>query len=263
MADDNGISELRRTTEELKRCIEVVRHRAGTWSIPSTPPALASPDWNFPTFEKYFNQRLTDLALLLRERYEAQQTGVTAALAAAEKAVNAALIAAEKAVDKAEGAQQLRNEAQNEFRKSLSDLSGLMWTTKEGTAAVEALRREINAMMTNQESRIGIVERNAGDKWSSKDGLAAVDSARRERVESFALLEKRTGALETGYANLQGRIWAVGGSFTVMIVIIQLAMHFIPLAPSPPQPASYGATSSQWPTAVPTAPGGSQSTTPK
>src|SRR4249920_340886 len=98
------------------------------------------PNWTFATFDKYVSQRFSDMALQLRERYEAQQTGVTAALAAAEKAVTAALIAAEKAVDKAEGAQQLRNEAQNEFRQSLSDLSALMWTSKEGTEKVEGVR---------------------------------------------------------------------------------------------------------------------------
>src|ERR1700675_3800421 len=117
-------------------------------------PESAGTKWNFDTFEKYINQRFADLSLQLRERYEAQQTGVTAALAAAEKAVNAALIAAEKAVDKAEGAQQLRNEAQNEFRKSLSDLSGLMWTLKEGTAAVESLRREFDASLENVNNKV-------------------------------------------------------------------------------------------------------------
>lgn len=107
------------------------------------------PNWTFVTFEKYINQRFSDMAVNLRERYEAQQIGVTAALAAAEKAVTAALIAAEKAVDKAEGAQQLRNEAQNEFRKSLSDLSSLMWTIKEGTAALESLRREFSTSISS------------------------------------------------------------------------------------------------------------------
>ena len=84
MADDNGISELRSAAAELKSAIELVRDR-GVWSIPqgqTLPPAAET--WNFTTFEKYINQRFGDLSLQLRERYEAQQTGVTAALAAAE-----------------------------------------------------------------------------------------------------------------------------------------------------------------------------------
>ena len=147
------------------------------------------PSWNFKTFEKFIDQRFVDLSLQLRERYEAQQIGVTAALAAAEKAVNAALIAAEKAVDKAEGAQQLRNEAQNEFRKSLSDLSGLMWTIKEGTAAVDSLRRELTISLEN--------------------------------------IGKRVGVLESAYANLQGRIWAVSALFAVAALAISIGVRFI------------------------------------
>jgi hypothetical protein len=145
--------------------------------------------WNFETFEIHINQRFTDLSLQLRERYEAQQTGVTAALAAAEKAVNAALIAAEKAVDKAEGAQQLRNEAQNEFRKSLSDLSGLMWTIKEGTATVESLRRELTIIVESLRGRITV--------------------------------------LEASHANIQGRIWSVSALFAIVVLAVNIGVRFI------------------------------------
>ncbi len=168
----------------MKRLPPDVETPAATVSLPSEAAS-----WNFTTFEKYVNQRLTDMALQLRERYEAQQTGVTAALAAAEKAVNAALIAAEKAVDKAEGAQQLRNEAQNEFRKSLSDLSGLMWTIKEGQGAVDSLRRE----------------------W----------------IVSHQSLVDRTTKLETASANVQGRIWAVSAIFAIFALAIQVVTRFI------------------------------------
>jgi hypothetical protein len=174
--------------KDLKQAISFARDQHGTWQMPPQLP-VQSADWNFTTFEKYINQRFADMALQLRERYEAQQTGVTAALAAAEKAVTAALIAAEKAVDKAEGAQQLRNEAQNEFRKSLSDLSGLMWTIKEGQAAVESLRREIAVT------------------------IQAVDI--------------RVGTLEKGFANIQGRIWGVSALFAIVSLIVSFGAKFI------------------------------------
>jgi hypothetical protein len=193
MADENnGIADLRVAVAELHNAIAFIRDQRGVWQIPpaiTQPPSAGSESWNFTTYEKYNNQRFTDLALQLRERYEAQQTGVTAALAAAEKAVNAALIAAEKAVDKAEGAQQLRNEAQNEFRKSLSDLSGLMWTIKEGQATVDSLRREITL--------------------------------------SIQSLEKRAGLLENGAANIQGRIWAVGALYAVLALAIEFGSRFV------------------------------------
>ena len=139
--------------------------------------------------EQQFPQQFSDLKLNLRERYEAQQTGLAAALAAAEKAVNAALIAAEKAVDKAEGAQQLRNESQNEFRKSLSDLSGLMWTIKEGTAAIGSLRRE----------------------WAQAHE-AVVD---------------RVSRLENTYSNLQGRMWGISAIWAIIVVAVSIGVRFI------------------------------------
>jgi chromosome segregation ATPase len=188
--EDESISELKLAVRELQDAVSYVKNLRDTWQMPASValPSEAS-GWNFTTFEKYIGQRFNDLSLQLRERYEAQQTGVTAALAAAEKAVNAALIAAEKAVDKAEGAQQLRNEAQNEFRKSLSDLSGLMWTIKEGTATVESLRREIN---TSQKA-----------------------------------LEDRIGKLENSNANIQGRIWAVSALFAVGAVAIDVFIRIL------------------------------------
>jgi hypothetical protein len=188
---DKSILDLRSAVHDFKDAVAVVRDNGRTLAaVPAQvilPPEASG--WNFTTFEKYINQRFLDLALQLRERYEAQQTGVTAALAAAEKAVNAALIAAEKAVDKAEGAQQLRNEAQNEFRKSLSDLSGLMWSIKEGTLAVDSLRRELTIMI---------------------DAVA-----------------RRVGTLETGYANIQGRIWAVSALFAFVAIGLDLGARFL------------------------------------
>src|ERR1700678_2531392 len=94
-ATDKSILDLRDAVRDFTRAVDNVREmRTSLLSVPTTitlPPGADG--WNFTTFEKYINQRFTDLAMQLRERYEAQQTGVTAALAAAEKAVNAALIA--------------------------------------------------------------------------------------------------------------------------------------------------------------------------
>jgi hypothetical protein len=211
--EDSSISELRAAVVELKDAVAYVREHRGIWRMPPSSVALPAEasSWNFTTFEKYINQRFGDLSLQLRERYEAQQTGVTAALAAAEKAVNAALIAAEKAVDKAEGAQQLRNEAQNEFRKSLSDLSGLMWTTKEGTAAIEATRREFSAVTDNLDKKIiALAEVRA----------EATDSLRRS-------VDGRLNPLEAGFANLQGRIWAVSAIWAIIVLGVTIGVRFI------------------------------------
>lgn len=185
----DGIQELRAAVADLHKAIDFVRDQRGAWNMPQQLPTITAVGWNFETFEKYVNQRLGDMSLNLRERWEAQQIGLTAALAAAEKAVNAALIAAEKAVDKAERAQELRNEVANEFRKSLSDLSGLMWTIKEGQAAVDSLRRELLA--------------------------------------SQRQLEDRVGKLETGASNIQGRIWAISAVWAIITLGVIIGSRFI------------------------------------
>lgn len=190
--EDTELSELRTVVadlKDLKHAISFLRDQQGVWKMPTTALPAASADWNFTTFEKFINQRFSDLSLQLRERYEAQQTGLSAALAAAEKAVTAALIAAEKAVDKAERAQELRNQVSNEFRQSLSDLSALMWTIKEGTAAVDSLRRELTAVQQISDARIG--------------------------------------ALERANANIQGRIWAVSALFAIIALAIDIGSRFI------------------------------------
>jgi hypothetical protein len=197
----DGLKELKSAVADLHQAISLVRDQRGTWQLPQTQTLpVQSADWNFTTFEKFINQRFADLSLQLRERYEAQQTGVTAALAAAEKAVNAALIAAEKAVDKAEGAQQLRNEAQNEFRKSLSDLSALMWTIKEGTAAIESTRREAKT---------------------------ETEALRREYLVGHQTVLDRIGILESGSSNIQGRIWAISAVWAVLSLAVTLGSRFI------------------------------------
>jgi hypothetical protein len=208
--DDESTKELKAAANDLRAAIAIVRnlHYApiGSMELP-----IKASGWNFETFEKYINQRFGDLSLQLRERYEAQQTGVTAALAAAEKAVNAALIAAEKAVDKAENAQQLRNEVANEFRQSLSDLSSLMWTIREGSATVEALSRELSSTNQNLENKI-----------------TGFNSTRADATEALRKsFDSRIITLETGYANIQGRIWAISAVWALIVLVIDIGVRYI------------------------------------
>ena len=190
----DGIPELRAAVADLHRAIDLVRDSRGVWKVPQpAPPGSGllpqSNDWNFTTYDRYISQRFVDMSLNLRERWEAQQIGLTAALAAAEKAVNAALIAAEKAVDKAESAQQLRNEVANEFRNSLADLSKLMWLAKDGQGAVESLRRELSVAIAQMGDRIGKVESDS--------------------------------------ANIQGRIWAISAVWAIITLGVMIGSRFI------------------------------------
>ncbi len=189
MTDDEAtLADLRSSIRSLHDSIEQLRNeRNKPWDVDPIPN-IDKTGWNFATYSVHINQRFSDLSLQLQQRFEAQQTSVSTAMVAAEKAVNAALTAAEKAVDKAEQAQALRNEAQNEFRKSLSDLSGLMWTTKEGTAALEALRREIDIRATGSETKVT--------------------------------------ELSTTSANLQGRMAMVGIIWGVIVVVASAAIRW-------------------------------------
>ena len=187
--DDNGIAELRASIRSLHDSIEELRReRNKPWPELELLPTPDKAGWNFNTYPIHINQRFSDLSLQLQQRFEAQQTSVSTAMVAAEKAVNAALTAAEKAVDKAEQAQALRNESQNEFRKSLSDLSGLMWTTKEGTSALDALRREY--------------------------------------LTGHKAVEDRLSRMENIVANVQGRMAMVGIVWGVIVVVASAAIRW-------------------------------------
>jgi hypothetical protein len=124
-------------------------------------------EWTFKTYDRFISQRFADN----------------------EKALHLALSASEKAVEKAENAQQLRNEAQNEFRQSLADLSKLMWTRQEGTEAVLSARRELSIILES--------------------------------------LDKRSAVLESGYANIQGRMWAISAIWGVLVLAVSIGVRFI------------------------------------
>jgi hypothetical protein len=170
--DELEVQELNESVYELRVLREVLRdgirdlNTYKTFTMPPPPSHASGDGWNFNTYSIYINQRFVDLSLQLQQRFEAQQQGLSTAMVAAEKAVTAALTAAEKAVDKAEQAQALRNEAQNEFRKSLADLSALMWTIKEGNAALDSLRRELEIRITSIDEKV-----NDGAKtWANLQG---------------------------------------------------------------------------------------------
>jgi hypothetical protein len=187
--DENGLKSLKDSINSMHDSIERLRQeRERPWPILPEPTPIDKTGWNFGTYSIHINQRFSDLSLQLQQRFEAQQTSVSTAMVAAEKAVNAALTAAEKAVDKAEQAQALRNEAQNEFRASLSDLSKLMWTIKEGTAALEAMRREVDIRILGVEDKMNMM---------AKEG-----------------------------ANLQGRFTMLGIVWGVVVVVVSAIIHW-------------------------------------
>ena len=80
-----------------------------------------------------------------------------------EKAVAAALTAAQRASEKTDAEQSHRNAQQNEWRGSLSDLSGRMWLAKDGVAALDALRRELTISMEALDDKVTILNEQASN----------------------------------------------------------------------------------------------------
>ena len=99
--------------------------------------------WTTDTLRSDIYRILEEMDRRYQQRYEAQQEGVAAALAAQEKAVNAALIAADRAVIKAELAAEKRFEAVNEFRATLADQAATLMPRAEAEARIQAMAEKL------------------------------------------------------------------------------------------------------------------------
>lgn len=95
--------------------------------------------WTVDTLHGHMLRVLDEMDRRYQQRYEAQQEGVAAALAAQEKAVNAALIAADRAVIKAELAAEKRFESVNEFRATLSDQAATLMPRLEAESRLQTI----------------------------------------------------------------------------------------------------------------------------
>lgn len=96
------------------------------------PIAAGTTGWTTETLKTYTDARFEAMKELMtsltresdrryEQRFEDQQTAISAALAAARTAVDAALASAKDAVSKAEAAAEKRFEGVNEFRATLAD----------------------------------------------------------------------------------------------------------------------------------------------
>lgn len=108
--------------------------------------------WTTDTLRSDIYRILEEMDRRYQQRYEAQQEGVAAALAAQEKAVNAALIAADRAVIKAELAAEKRFEAVNEFRATLADQAATLMPRAEAEARLLSMAEKLSEI-TNRINR--------------------------------------------------------------------------------------------------------------
>jgi phage-related tail protein len=112
------------------------------------------------------------MELRYQQRFDAQQTAMQAALAAAEKAVLAALAAAEKAVSKAEDASNDRFEAGNKIKEAMEAQGRLMATRRELEDVQRLLRELTDRFNTSAGQSTG-----SGAVWGSLPTLIGIGIA--------------------------------------------------------------------------------------
>ncbi len=195
--------------------------------------------------QKLLEARIESIALREDTRWEAQtgadvlrQRALEAALAAAKEAVAAALIAAEKAVDKAERAQELRNQVANEFRATLDDQNKRMWERESGRAElagiqqrveneVESMRRELSSELKTLEGRVTGIETSfaSAQVLGLATGVVAVEVT--INTAGLSQLPERIRLLETAMATAQGRNQMLTLVWGVVVLAISIGIRFV------------------------------------
>ena len=149
--------------------------------------------------------RITALEKMLDEREDRTKER----FAAMERSVNIAMVASDRAVTKAEDATNKRFEGVNEFRQTLADQASGLMPRNEYTVQHKSLQEKVDALMPRAEYQVQ-------------------HKALSERIDDFqSIAVTRIGLLDQGYANLQGRIWAVGAIWSVLVVAVSVGVRFI------------------------------------
>jgi hypothetical protein len=86
-----------------------------------------------------------------------------------------------------------------------------MWTIKEGQAAVDSVRRELGTIVNNLDEKVSSLEHNR---------ITATDQLRNS-------METRISTLENVSSNFQGRIWAIGAVWSIIVLVASIGVRFI------------------------------------
>jgi hypothetical protein len=135
------------------------------------------------------DRALSDLRVMLDERYatqvkatdkafDAQQIAMKTAFEAADKAVQAALTAAKEASIKAETAAERRFEAVNEFRGQLSDQARTFLPRQEWDASRSALAERVDALS----ERFSALELRLSGRLEQSSGQHTGEAAQRNEA---------------------------------------------------------------------------------
>ena len=163
--------------------------------------------WTLQAFKEHLADLFKEINKGVQERFSSQEKAVATALAAQEKAtyvafsahkesVASAFLASEKAIVKAEEAQRAYNIGHNDLSRKMDDQYKTMMPRQEAFIMNTALEAKIQSASITINHDLG------------------------------ASLE-RIGSLEKGYANIQGRFWAVTMVGWTIVLGVTIALHFL------------------------------------
>ncbi len=115
-----------------------------------------------------------------------------------------ALSASDKAVTKAEAATEKRFDTVNEFRATLSDQAGRLYSRAEAEAKFLAIEDKLSSIAAQS------------TKYVSRDTYD-------ERHEE---LRRRIGVVENKASNMDGRLWMLGAALTAFVALLNLVSKY-------------------------------------
>lgn len=121
-----------------------------------------------------------------------------------------------------------RLEGMNEFRAQITSRDAYLMTKSEYEAKHQELVNRVDTLASSirdaKEQHYAFHTKTEQEAYE-KEVVVRFESTEKSRTDIVARIE----ALEKYYANLQGRIWALGIGMTVLTIAIATVLHFIPV----------------------------------
>lgn len=121
-----------------------------------------------------------------------------------------------------------RLEGMNEFRAQISSRDAYLMTKSEYEAKHQELINRVDTLASSlrdaKEQHYAFHTKTEQEAYE-KEVVVRFEAAEKARADIIARIE----SLEKYYANLQGRIWALGIGITILTIVVATVLHFIPV----------------------------------
>ena len=180
------------------------------------PENIPAPSAQEITLREYLEGRTAALESHLHDAIRSVEERSLERMKAIQRETTLIQQAAGEAVLKAEQAQQLRNEAMNEWRGTVTDLI---------SRYVE--QRAVDVMETSLRGKIEAVEKSIEATGRALEkSLLAVGEANQARAEAYYKSNAdRLRQLEEWKSNMQGRMWAIPTIIGVVVFVVTQIMR--------------------------------------